>query len=522
MKIKSDEITTVIRQEIEQYSGKLEISEVGQVVEVGDGIARVYGLSKAMAGELIEFQGSGGRVMGQVMNLELDTVGCVLYGDSTAIREGDTARATGNLLEVPVGPELLGRVVDPLGNAIDGGPAINASGRQKLDIVAPGIAARQPVKEPLQFGIKAVDSMVPVGRGQRELVIGDRKTGKTAVCLDAIINQKQYWGTEDAVVCIYVAVGQKDSTVAGVVETLRKNGAMEYTIIVNAGASAAAPLQYIAPYAGCAMGEYFMWQGKNGKTPKHVLCVYDDLSKQAVAYRELSLLLRRPPGREAYPGDVFYLHSRLLERATKLSAENGGGSLTALPIIETQEGDVSAYIPTNVISITDGQIFLESDLFYSGIRPAINVGISVSRVGGNAQISFMKAIAGTLRLTLAQYREMAAFAQFASDLDKATQAQLARGERLTEILKQGQYAPLGVEYQIAIIYAANRGHLDKYAVKSLGKYERELTAHLNAKYSDVMAGIRDQKIKTSKKDGQPYCEELEKALKEFAETFSEQ
>ena len=325
MKIKSDEITTVIRQEIEQYSGKLEISEVGQVVEVGDGIARVYGLSKAMAGELIEFQGAGGRVMGQVMNLELDTVGCVLYGDSTAIREGDTARATGNLLEVPVGPELLGRVVDPLGNAIDGGPAINASGRQKVDIVAPGIAARQPVKEPLQFGIKAVDSMVPVGRGQRELVIGDRKTGKTAVCLDAIINQKQYWGTEDAVVCIYVAVGQKDSTVAGVVETLRKNGAMDYTIVVNAGASAAAPLQYIAPYAGCAMGEYFMWQGKNGKTPKHVLCVYDDLSKQAVAYRELSLLLRRPPGREAYPGDVFYLHSRLLERATKLSKENGGG-----------------------------------------------------------------------------------------------------------------------------------------------------------------------------------------------------
>ncbi|MFZ9915471.1 MAG: F0F1 ATP synthase subunit alpha, partial [Phycisphaerales bacterium] len=361
MKIKSDEITTVIRQEIEQYSGKLEISEVGQVVEVGDGIARVYGLSKAMAGELIEFKGSRGTVMGQVMNLELDTVGCVLYGDATAIREGDTARATGNLLEVPVGPELLGRVVDPLGNALDGGPAINASGRQKVDIVAPGIAARQPVKEPLQFGIKAVDSMVPVGRGQRELVIGDRKTGKTAVCLDAIINQKQYWGTPDAVVCIYVAVGQKDSTVAGVVETLRKNGAMDYTIVVNAGASSSAPLQYIAPYAGCAMGEYFMWQGKEGKTPKHVLCVYDDLSKQAVAYRELSLLLRRPPGREAYPGDVFYLHSRLLERATKLSNENGGGSLTALPIIETQEGDVSAYIPTNVISITDGQIFLESD-----------------------------------------------------------------------------------------------------------------------------------------------------------------
>jgi F-type H+/Na+-transporting ATPase subunit alpha len=485
VKIKSDEITTVIRQEIEQYSSKLEISEVGQVVEVGDGIARVYGLSKAMAGELIEFQGSGGKVMGQVMNLELDTVGCVLYGEATSIREGATARATGNLLEVPAGPELLGRVVDPLGNAIDGGPAINASGRQKVDIVAPGIAARQPVKEPLQFGIKAVDSMVPVGRGQRELVIGDRKTGKTAVCLDAIINQKQYWGTPDAVVCIYVAVGQKDSTVAGVVETLKKHGAMEYTIIVNAGASSAAPLQYIAPYAGCAMGEYFMWQGKQGKTPKHVLCVYDDLSKQAVAYRELSLLLRRPPGREAYPGDVFYLHSRLLERATKLSNENGGGSLTALPIIETQEGDVSAYIPTNVISITDGQIYLQPELFSAGIRPAINVGISVSRVGGNAQIKAMKEVAGSLRLDLAAYRELEAFAQLGTDLDAASKRQLDRGARMVELLKQGQYRPYDVIDQCISIFAGSKGFLDDVPVPAVAKFEAGLLEYFKTQKKDL-------------------------------------
>jgi F-type H+-transporting ATPase subunit alpha len=485
VKIKSDEITTVIRQEIEQYSGKLEISEVGQVVEVGDGIARVYGLSKAMAGELIEFQGSGGKVMGQVMNLELDTVGCVLYGDATSIREGATARATGNLLEVPVGPEMLGRVVDPLGNAIDGGPAINASGRQKVDIVAPGIAARQPVKEPLQFGIKAVDSMVPVGRGQRELVIGDRKTGKTAVCLDAIINQKQYWGTPDAVVCIYVAVGQKDSTVAGVVETLKKNGAMDYTIVVNAGASSAAPLQYIAPYAGCAMGEYFMWLGKQGKTPKHVLCVYDDLSKQAVAYRELSLLLRRPPGREAYPGDVFYLHSRLLERATKLSNDNGGGSLTALPIIETQEGDVSAYIPTNVISITDGQIYLQPELFSAGIRPAINVGISVSRVGGNAQIKAMKEVAGSLRLDLAAFRELEAFAQLGTDLDAASKRQLDRGARMVELLKQGQYRPYDVIDQCISIFAGSKGFLDDVPVPAVAKFESGLLEYFKTQKKDL-------------------------------------
>jgi F-type H+-transporting ATPase subunit alpha len=361
VKIKTDEITSVIKQEIERFSSELEISEVGQVVEVGDGIARIYGLSGCMAGELLEFETSRGTVMGQAMNLEEDTVGAIIYGDYLAVEEGHTVRTTKRLLEVPTGPELLGRVVDPLGNPIDGGPPINASSSSKLDIVAPGIAARQPVVEPMQTGIKAVDSMIPIGRGQRELIIGDRKTGKTAVAIDAIINQKQYWGTDEAVVCIYVAVGQKDSTVAGVIDILKKNGAMEYTIVVVAGSSTAAPLQYIAPYAGCAMGEYFMWQGKEGKTPKHALCVYDDLSKQATAYRQLSLLLRRPPGREAFPGDVFYLHSRLLERATKLSDANGGGSLTALPIIETQEGDVSAYIPTNVISITDGQIYLQPE-----------------------------------------------------------------------------------------------------------------------------------------------------------------
>ncbi|MGA1707651.1 MAG: F0F1 ATP synthase subunit alpha, partial [Phycisphaerales bacterium] len=421
MKIKTDEIASVIKQEIEQFGSELEVSDVGQVIEVGDGIARVYGLGKVMAGELVEFEGADGVITGQVMNLEADTVGCVLFGSDRGIREGDTVRGTGRLLEVPVGSEMLGRVVDPLGRPVDGGPAITTTQTRKVDIVAPGIAARQPVKEPLQFGIKAVDSMIPVGRGQRELVIGDRKTGKTAVCLDAIINQKQYWGTPNAVVCIYVAVGQKESTVSGVVETLRTNGAMDYTIVVSAPASYSAPLQYIAPYAGTAMGEYFMWQGKDGKTPKHVLVVYDDLSKQAVAYRQLSLLLRRPPGREAYPGDVFYLHSRLLERATKLSDANGGGSLTALPIIETQEGDVSAYIPTNVISITDGQIYLQPELFAAGVRPAINVGISVSRVGGNAQIKAMKEVAGSLRLDLAAFRELEAFAQLGTELDTATQ-----------------------------------------------------------------------------------------------------
>ena len=493
MKIKSDEITSVIKQEIEQYSTELSISEVGKVVEVGDGIARVYGLSNVMAGELLEFQGEHGTVMGQAMNLESDTVGVVLYGDGSGIREGDTARSTGKLLEVPVGESLLGRVVDALGRPIDGGPAIDGGETRKVDIVAPGIAARQPVTQPMQFGIKAVDSMIPVGRGQRELVIGDRKTGKTAVCLDAIINQKEFWGTDDAVVCIYVAVGQKESTIAGVVDSLRENGALDYTIVVAAGAAAPAPMQFVAPYSGTAMGEHFMWQGKEGKSPKHVLCVYDDLSKQAVAYRELSLLLRRPPGREAYPGDVFYLHSRLLERATKLSDANGGGSLTALPIIETQEGDVSAYIPTNVISITDGQIYLQPELFSAGIRPAINVGISVSRVGGNAQIKAMKEVAGSLRLDLAAFRELEAFAQLGTELDVASERQLTRGQRMAELLKQGQFVPMDVIDQCISIFAGSRGFLDDVELPKVNEFERALHDYFRGKGKAVRDMLVEQK-----------------------------
>ncbi|MDA1026097.1 MAG: F0F1 ATP synthase subunit alpha [Planctomycetota bacterium] len=481
MKIKSDEITSVIKQEIEQFATELSISEVGQVVEVGDGIARVYGLSNVMAGELLEFESEKGTIMGQAMNLESDTVGVVLYGSSVGIREGDTVRSTGKLLEVPVGEALLGRVVNALGVPIDGGPPLATNEARKVDIVAPGIAARQPVTEPMQFGIKAVDSMIPVGRGQRELVIGDRKTGKTAVCLDAIISQKQFWGTEEAVVCIYVAVGQKESTVAGVVDALREAGAMDYTIVVCSGASDPAPMQYVAPYSGTAMGEYFMWKGKEGKTPKHVLCVYDDLSKQAVAYRELSLLLRRPPGREAYPGDVFYLHSRLLERSTKLSDANGGGSLTALPIIETQEGDVSAYIPTNVISITDGQIYLQPELFAAGIRPAINVGISVSRVGGNAQIKAMKEIAGSLRLDLAAFRELEAFAQLGTELDPSSQRQLTRGQRMAELLKQGQFVPMDVIDQCLSIFAGTRGFLDDVSLEKVNEFETSLLDYFRGK-----------------------------------------
>ena len=476
MKIKTDEIASVIRQEIEQFGSTLEVSDVGQVVEVGDGIARIYGLGKVMSGELVEFESQGGTVMGQVMNLESDTVGAALFGDATGVREGDTVRSTGRLLEVPVGPQLLGRVVDPLGKPLDGGAPLGTTETGKVDIVAPGIAARQPVKEPMQFGIKAIDAMVPVGRGQRELVIGDRKTGKTANCLDCIINQRQYWGTPDAVVCIYVAVGQKDSTVASVVDVLKKNGAMDYTIVVNAGAASSAPMQYIAPYSGCAMGEYFMWKGKDPSYtgPKHVLCVYDDLSKQAVAYRELSLLLRRPPGREAYPGDVFYLHSRLLERSTKLSKENGGGSLTALPIIETQEGDVSAYIPTNVISITDGQIYLQPELFSAGVRPAINVGISVSRVGGAAQIKAMKEVAGSLRLDLAAYRELEAFAQLGTELDQASTRQLARGARMVELLKQGQYSPFDTIDQCLSMFAGSKGFMDDVVKEKVSQFESNM------------------------------------------------
>ena len=514
MKIKTDEITTVIKQEIEQFSSELEISEIGRVVEVGDGIARIYGLSKAMAGELLEFETRQGPIMGQAMNLESDTVGAVIYGNYLAVREGDVVRSTSRLLEVPVGDGLLGRVVDPLGAPLDGKGPVNSNQTRKLDIVAPGIAARQPVTEPLQTGIKAIDSMIPIGRGQRELIIGDRKTGKTAVALDAIINQRQFWGTDEAVVCIYVAVGQKDSTVAGVVDTLRKNGAMDYTIVVNAGASSPAPLQYIAPYAGCAMGEYFMWNGKEGKLPKHVLCVYDDLSKQATAYRQLSLLLRRPPGREAYPGDVFYLHSRLLERATKLSDENGGGSLTALPIIETQEGDVSAYIPTNVISITDGQIYLQPELFSSGVRPAVNVGISVSRVGGNAQIKAMKEVAGSLRLDLASFRELEAFAQLGTELDKASQQQLDRGGRMVELLKQGQYSPFDVIDQCISIFTGSKGFLDNLPLDKVHAFEADLLDHFRGPGKE----LRDKLVES--RSFKQLGSEFEAAIGDFKKVWS--
>jgi F-type H+-transporting ATPase subunit alpha len=513
MKIRTDEIASVIRHEIEQYSAQLEVSEVGRVVEIGDGIARIYGLSNAMAGELLEFQSKDGAIMGQVFNLELDTVGAVIYGNYLSVKEGDLVKGTNRLLDVPVGPELLGRVVNPLGQPLDDKGPINTTRRSKVDIIAPGIAERQPVTEPMQTGIKAVDSMIPIGRGQRELIIGDRKTGKTAVAVDTIINQRQYWGTPEAVVCIYVAVGQKESTVAATVETLRKNGAMDYTIVVNAGASDPAPMQYIAPYAGTTMGEYFMHQGKEGKTPKHVLCIYDDLSKQAVAYRQLSLLLKRPPGREAYPGDVFYLHSRLLERATKLSDENGGGSLTALPIIETQEGDVSAYIPTNVISITDGQIYLEPELFFSGVRPAVNVGISVSRVGGNAQIKAMKQIAGSLRLDLASFRELEAFAQLGTELDKATQRQLDRGARMVELLKQPQYVPMDTIDQVISIFAASRGFMDDLPVSSVPAFEKGLLNYMRG----VGKPARD--VLAEKKDIKAAEKPLEEAIRGFKSTF---
>ncbi|RMD60096.1 MAG: F0F1 ATP synthase subunit alpha [Planctomycetota bacterium] len=512
MKIKTDEITSVIREELEQYAAELEVTEIGRVIQVGDGIAQVYGLSKAMAGELIEFDTDEGAVMGQVFNLETDTVGAVVYGDYLKIKEGNAVRSTGRLLEVPVGDELLGRVINPLGEPLDGGPPLQAKESRKVDIIAPGIAERQPVKEPLQTGVKAIDSMIPIGRGQRELIIGDRKTGKTAIAIDTIINQKRWWGTPDAVVCVYVAVGQKESTVAGVVETLKKHGAMEYTVVVNAGAADPAPLQYIAPYAGCAIGEHFMWRGKEGKTPKHALCIYDDLSKQAVAYRELSLLLRRPPGREAYPGDVFYLHSRLLERATKLSDDNGGGSLTALPVIETQEGDVSAYIPTNVISITDGQIYLEPELFFAGTRPAINVGISVSRVGGNAQIKAMKQIAGSLRLDLAAFRELEAFAQLGTELDKATQRQLDRGRRMVELLKQPQYKPMDVVDQIISIFAGTKGYLDDLPLEQVAAFEEGLLEHMR------VAGAKIREELASKR---AFDEALEKALGEEVAAFKE-
>ncbi len=453
--IRADEISRVLRAEIENYDAAVNVSETGSVISVGDGIARVYGLENAMAGELVDF---GNDVVGLALNLEEDQVGVVLLGDAATIKEGDPVRRTGRIMSIPVGDAMIGRVVNALGHPIDGKGPIATTEFNALERIAPGVIDRQPVKQPVQTGIKAIDAMIPIGRGQRELIIGDRQTGKTTVALDTIINQK---GGD--LICIYVAIGQKRSTVAQVVKTLEEFGAMEYSVVVAATASDPAPMQYIAPYAGCAIGEYFRDNGR------HALCVYDDLSKHAAAYREISLLLRRPPGREAFPGDVFYLHSRLLERAAKLSDEKGGGSLTALPFIETQAGDVSAYIPTNVISITDGQIYLESDLFNSNIRPAINVGLSVSRVGGSAQIKAMRSVAGSLRLDLAQYRELAAFAQFGSDLDKSSQAQLNRGRRLTEILKQGQFSPVPVEKQVLIIFAGVNGYLDDLQVEDLKK-----------------------------------------------------
>ncbi len=482
MKIKVDELKEIIQKEIEGFKKDTDIAEVGTVIEVGDGIAKVFGLKNAMASELIEFN-SG--VMGIAFNLEENTVGVVVLGDTSIIKEGDSAKTTGTIMSTKVGDALLGRVVDPLGNPLDGKGDIKSDIMYPIEKIAPGIVYRQPVKEPLQTGIKAIDAMIPIGRGQRELIIGDRQTGKTAIAIDTIINQKN-----TGVICVYVAIGQKRSTVARIIDTLQKNGAMNYTIVVSATASEPAPLQYIAPYSGSAIAEYFMDQGK------HVLIVYDDLSKQAVAYREMSLLLRRPPGREAYPGDVFYLHSRLLERAVKLSDDKGGGSITALPIIETQAGDVSAYIPTNVISITDGQIFLSSDLFYSGVRPAINVGISVSRVGGNAQIKAMKQVAGRLRLDMAQFRELEAFSQFGAELDKSTQSQLKRGERLVEILKQGQYVPMSVEDQIVQIYAGTNGFLDELPVEKLQEFIAALVTDIRARKSSIIDVISAEKTIT--------------------------
>ena len=487
MEIKVDEISKIIRQQIEGYEKQTDLAEVGTVISVGDGICRIYGLDKAMYGELLTLPHE---VMGLALNLEEDNIGAVLLGEGYLIKEGDQVRRTGRIMSVPAGDALLGRVVDPLGLPLDGKGPVSTDATMNLERIAPGVVERQPVKEPLQTGLKTIDSMTPIGRGQRELIIGDRQTGKTAIALDTIINQK-----EAGVICIYVAVGQKQSTIARVVKTLEEHGAMDYTIVVAAAASTPAPLQYLAPYSGCAMGEYFQFSGADGKPAakdnpgRAVLCVYDDLSKHAAAYRELSLLLRRPPGREAYPGDVFYLHSRLLERASKLSDENGGGSLTALPVIETQAGDISAYIPTNVISITDGQIFLEADLFYSGVRPAMNVGLSVSRVGGNAQIKAMKQIAGTLRLGLAQFRELEAFAQFGSDLDKATQAQLNRGRKLVEILKQGQYQPMSIEKQVLIIYAASSGLLDDLDIGHCEAFEKELAKYFDVHHKELLGEV---------------------------------
>ena len=498
MSIKAEEISALIKKQIESYQPEVQVSEVGTVINIGDGIARVHGLDNCMAGELVEFSNG---VMGLAQNLEESNVGIIILGPYTDIREGDEVRRTGRIMEVPVGDALIGRVVNPLGQPVDGLGAINTTKTRPIEYLAPGVMDRKSVSEPLQTGIKAIDALVPIGRGQRELIIGDRQTGKTSVAIDTILNQ-----ADQDMVCIYVAIGQKESTVRNAVETLRKNGALDYTIVVTASASQPAPLLYLAPYAGVAMGEEFMYNGK------HVLIVYDDLTKQASAYRELSLLLRRPPGREAYPGDVFYLHSRLLERAAKLSDAKGGGSITALPFIETQAGDVSAYIPTNVISITDGQIFLQSDLFFSGVRPAINAGLSVSRVGGSAQIKAMKKVAGTLRLDLASFRELESFAQFGSDLDKATQDKLNRGARTVEVLKQDLNKPLKVEKQVAILYALTRGHLDDIPVVDIKRFEEEFLNWLDHNHTNVVEHI----VKT--KD-LPSDDDMNAAINDFKKTF---
>ena len=505
MEIKTEDITSLLKQQLKEFKVDLDVSEVGEVLMVGDGVARISGLENVMSSELVELPNG---VFGMALNLEEDNVGLVLFGDGRLVKEGDLAKRTGKVVEVPVGNAMLGRVVNPLGQPVDGKEPINAKESLPVERKALGVMARQPVTQPLQTGIKAIDSMIPIGRGQRELIIGDRQTGKTAIAIDAIINQKSSHESDSPVYCIYVAIGQKASTVASIVSELEANGAMEYTTVVTSNASDAAPLQFIAPYSGCAIGEFFRDNGK------HALIIYDDLSKQAVAYRQMSLVLRRPPGREAFPGDVFYLHSRLLERASKLSDSLGGGSLTALPIIETQEGDVSAYIPTNVISITDGQIYLENNLFNSGIRPAIDVGLSVSRVGGNAQIKAMKKVAGTLRLDLAQFRELEAFAKFGSDLDKATLAQLTRGERMVEILKQNQYVPMAVEHQIVIIFAGGQGMLDDIPSERVGEFEKGLLGFIDAKHSKMLATI-----KSAGEIADEVNKELRKAIEDYKKGF---
>ncbi len=510
MEIRAAEISAILKKQIADFGSEAEVAEVGQVLSVGDGIARVHGLDQVQAGEMVEFPGG---VKGMALNLEEDNVGIVIFGDDRGIREGDTVKRTGDIVDVPVGKGLLGRVVDGLGNPIDGKGPIDSKERALVEVKAPGIIPRKSVHEPVQTGLKAIDALIPIGRGQRELIIGDRQTGKTAVIIDTILNQKAVNDAakddSEKLFCVYVAIGQKRSTVAQLVKTLEDNDAMKYSVVVAATASEPAPLQFLAPYTGCAIGEYFR------DNAMHALICYDDLSKQAVAYRQMSLLLRRPPGREAYPGDVFYIHSRLLERAAKLNEDNGAGSLTALPVIETQAGDVSAYIPTNVISITDGQIFLETELFYKGIRPAVNVGLSVSRVGSSAQIKAMKQVAGSIKLELAQYREMAAFAQFASDLDASTQQLLARGARLTELLKQPQYSPLTVQEQVVVIFAGVNGYVDGVAVDQVTAFESQLLADIRANHADILDAIRDEKVVSDETDAK-----LRKVMEEFAKTFA--